>query len=413
MMPAVTQSAVAPQPVAASAPITTTEDAVYPTFALLAVATIFLQKFAIVFGPPPVAPALGINTGFLWVGLIWLMWRGQAEITAWRFGALVALVVAMLVGLIANSWPNFFAMGVLVMMYSSLVVRVRVSRDVARRCFNAFQTCMVVIAVIVLGQQVLQYTIGNQYWPDIDRVTPPNLLYPGFAYRRLYAFQSPYVEPNGVFFLEPSVLSLYLAIAVGIELAWFRRPLRVVLYFGAMLACLAGSGPLALIASAPVWMFKLGRRFVFALLIVGVPLFAGALATDAFSFLMARSSELSNENSSGYARIIVPLQSAAEDLDRPGSLLSGYGPGSSTKGLNVSPWPFTKLLHEYGLATAVLFHVFLLACMLDGPPIAALSVIMLVPVLFFGGGLVSHATVMPLMLFGSLLRIQPSEVDRP
>ena len=172
----------------------------------------------------------------------------------------------------------------------------------------------------------------------------------------------------------------------------------------AMLACLAATGPLALLLSAPVWMFKLGRKFVFALMLLGTPMVVAAIGTGWLDGVLARSSEMSHKDLSAYERIVVPFNSIANQLQDP-EILTGAGPGTSSRRLNVVQWPFSKLFYQYGLLTAVLFHLFLLTCVFDGPPTYVLPPIILIPALFFGGGFVSHTNTMPILLFCTLLKL--------
>jgi len=375
---------------------------VYRVFASLVIAMIFLQKFAINIGDGTV----GFNLGILWVGLGLLAVGNYVEFAPSRLALLSALLVAMMFSLGSDVPLRLPAFGLVVATYTAFVLQVRVSYEVASRCLMVFQTCMVAIAFIVLGQQVLQYTVGNQFWPNLDDLAPKAFLDHGFAYIRRYAWDSPYLEPNGIFFLEPSELSYYLAIAIALELLWFRNSLRLSLYVIAMLACLAGTGPLTLAITAPLWVIRLPRKLSFILIFTGAPIVIAGFAVGWLDPMLARLNELSQENSSAYSRIVLPLQAITDQIASPGNWFTGWGPGSMVKGRDIVAWPFSKLLYEYGLLTAVLFHAYLLVCMFDRALSGILSIVMLVPFLFFGSGFVSHANVMPLLLFGALLRIK-------
>jgi hypothetical protein len=282
-----------------------------------------------------------------------------------------------------------------------------ISADGALRCLNSFQKCMSFIAIIVIAQQALQYTVGNRYWPNLEAVVPQSFLYPGFAYIRPYAFGSPYLTPNGVFFLEPSALSYYLAIALIIEIIWFKNFGRVCLFGTGLAACMAVTGIATVLLSSPFWIRHVDRR-IWRMLTWGIiPLILLGAHFGAFNVLFARSGELSNNQSSGYARIMLPLQSIATQFSS-GDVMFGPGAGSTPRLADLVQWPFSKLLYEYGLFVAISFHVYLFTCMFGRPLSRALSFSMLIPYLFFGGGFVSHASVMPLILFGSLLSVSPA-----
>ncbi|MDB5562364.1 MAG: O-antigen ligase like rane protein, partial [Hyphomicrobiales bacterium] len=235
---------------------------------------------------------------------------------------------------------------------------------------------------------------------------PPSLLYPGFAYLRPYSWDPTRLTPNGLFLLEPSVLSYYLALATTIELTVLRNISRLWLYLLAMLACLAVTGPAALVLASPLLLPGMQPGMRRALLLLIVPLAAAALLTGAFSPLLGRLGELGAVNSSGYGRIVAPLLAIADQATNDPNWLLGYGAGSSPRANNVVQWPFSKLMYEYGLIVAIVFHLYLLSCVFSERRSRAVVFVALLPYLFFGGGFVSHASVMPLLLLGSLLKVE-------
>jgi hypothetical protein len=378
---------------------------VAPVFTVLVIAMVFLQKLGSDAG-------VGINLIILWIAVGLLIAHNRAEFVLSRLVLMVLVLDAMMLSIIVGTEaPKLTAVYILTAMYAGFTLRVWVTRDEASHCFKVFQSCMVIIAAIVLCQQAIQYTIGSQFWPNLDVIVPKSFLYPGFAYIRPYSWQSPYLEPNGIFFLEPSVLSLYLAIAIGLEIEWFRNMWRLGLYATAMLACLAETGPVALILAGPFLLAKFGRKLAIIVVILGIPASLVLFEAGWLDIFLDRTTELSNSNSSGYNRVVLPLQSIIDQFSNSEEpILTGFGPGSSTKGLNIVQWPFSKLFYEYGFLTAFLFHLYLLSCVFDRPPSYPLTLIMLLPLLFFGGGFVSHASVMPLILFGSLLRVGSGRV---
>src|ERR1700761_1833881 len=161
---------------------------VYRVFAILTFSMIFLQKLALSFG----GGSVGFDTGILCLGLGWLVISGRAVIPPWRLLLLGLLLAAITLSLaLFQDQPRLTALGIMLTLYVGLVPQVRMQRDLALRCFDFFQRCMVAIACIVLAQQVLQYTVGNRYWPNLNRIIPVALQYPGFAYIHPYAWASP------------------------------------------------------------------------------------------------------------------------------------------------------------------------------------------------------------------------------
>jgi hypothetical protein len=293
-------------------------------------------------------------------------------------------------------------------MYGTMVVRADVDRPTLLRCLAPFQTGMMWIAWIVIGQQIVQYTIGNRYWPNLDTVIPSSILLQGYSYLRPYAWNSPYLTPNGIFFLEPSAVSSFMALALAAEAIWFGRLRRMVLFGVALLAGIAATGPAVIALFSPALLVQMDRRLRRFALGLSVPLLALAAASGAFSHLIDRSDEFVDAKSSAYARFVVPLDSTLTLLADPAYLLSGNGPGTSPKGSNEVQWPINKLTYEYGFLSALVFHAFVLFAMLAAPASRTLALIVLVPHLLFGGGFVSHTNLMMLVLFGSLLRVPPA-----
>jgi hypothetical protein len=370
----------------------------YLPYACLIVSMIVLQKIA--FGG-----VLGLDALLTWAGLLWMAARGDLEVVIPRLLLFLAFVVSLLISLMLNGQASkITSLGVLIFMYAVFVFRLRLAPGNVEKFLNVFQKCMVLVAVVVVAQQAIQYTIGSAYWINLNTIIPASLQYVGFAYIRPYEWNSPMLEPNAVVFLEPSVVSSYLSIAVIIEMAIFKRLRPGLLFLAAMVACRAGTGPATLAIVSPLLFTKLNRRIIlpvvaaFAILLLIVSTF-GVLDP-----LLARSDEFSNPNSSGYSRIMKPIETAATQLAKPGSVFSGRGPGEAPKGINEVEWPFSKILVEYGFLAAILFHLYLIYSVMQSPVDRIIGLGLLVPHLLFGGGFVSHANIMLLMLLGSLLK---------
>lgn len=369
---------------------------------------IFLQKLGFTIN----GGAIGLDTFILLGVLIWLLVCQAAVIDPVRtcfFAVLLCSVaLSLLLGLLGGlGIGSFSALLLFLMMYAAMLVRVDLDRVSLLHLLDQFQVCMSFIAAIVIGQQILQYTAGHSYWPNLDKIVPASLLIHGYAYIRPYVWNSPYLTPNGIFFLEPSAASWFLALSLVAEIILFKRLKRLALLVVGLLACVAGTGPTIVALLSPFILRKLDRRLLKWGLCLGLPLLLIVAASGAMSNLLNRSSELSSDNSSAYARLVLPLRATVELAADPAYLITGNGAGASPKGNNQVQWPINKLMYEYGLVTALLFHVFLLVAVLGSPPSRTLTMTVLVPHLFFGGGFVSHTNIMMLVLFGSLFRIRP------
>jgi hypothetical protein len=375
-------------------------------FTILAVSAVFLQKF----GFSLAGGALGLDALILWGVVLWLFASGSAVIEQSRFVPFVAMLFAIALSLAVGTLghqevKSYPALIIFLAMYATMLFRVDVDRATFLSCLKNFQLVMMIVAWIVIGQQILQYTVGNKYWPNLDRLVPASLLIQGYAYIRPYAWNSPYLTPNGIFFLEPSSASGFLALALAAEIVWFQRIKSLALLGVALIAGMAGSGPTIIALFSPLLFFKMGARLRRWAIGLGLPLLLIAGAAGALSHFTQRTAEFSHDNSSAYARIVVPFESTVTLAENQDYLVTGNGPGSSPKGDNQVQWPANKLIFEYGLLTALLFHVFLVLAILGFPASRTMASIVLIPHLFFGGGFVSHTNIMLLVMFGSLIRL--------
>lgn len=374
--------------------------------AILALSAIFLQKI----GFPVAGNYIGLNALILWGVLLWLFVSGEAVIDLSRALLFTLLILVVLLSLfIAQGIKSVPALIVFLGMYSTMLFRVEVDRATLVRCLNVFQVSMCFVACIVIVQQIIQYTIGNSYWPNLERMLPSYLLVGDYAYIRPYAWRSPYLVPNGVFFLEPSVVSGFTALALAAEIVWFKRFWRLGLYAVSLVVGVAGSGvTIIAICSIPLFL-QMDRRLRLWTLGLGVPILLVAMLLGAFNHFIERSSEFTNQNSSAYGRITVPFEATIRLSSNPDYLVVGDGPGASYKAINTVQWPVNKITLEYGFVTAIVFHVFLAVAILGHPASRTVALVIFIPHIVFGGGFVTHTNIMMLVLFGSLLQLAPED----
>lgn len=384
-------------------------------FGLLLISTICFQKFAL-----PSGEYLGVPVFVMWGVLLWLFTRGVAVIDPLRMALFGLMLCAVIVSLIIQrQLPSPNALILFLLMYSALVFRVDVDRPTLLRCLNKYQTAITMIALIVIVQQMIQFSIGSSYWPNIEKMVPKGLLVPGYMYIRPYDWDSAFLTPNGFFFLEPSGTSLYLALGVATEIIWFNRIFRLAIIGLGLLACMAGTGIVLLMLLSPFLLYKMDRQVRYLIAGVGVPLILVAALFGAFSHLSDRSGELSETNSSGHGRLVAPFENTIMLASDPTYILSGNGPGTSSKAGDLTrsdeaevQWPSNKLIFEYGLITAILFHIYMCVVAFRSSPSALLAAVIFIPQMFFGGGIVTPTNVVALILFGSLLRLK-DDVSHP
>ena len=375
---------------------------------VLFLSAIFLQKI----GFPIAGNYIGLNALILWTTLLWLFVKGVAIIDLLRSLIFTVLILAVLLSLfIAQNIKSVPAVLIFLLMYATMLFRIEVDRAVLLRCLGVFQTSMCFVAYIVITQQIIQYTVGNAYWPNLENILPSYLLVGDYAYIRPYAWRSPFLVPNGVFFLEPSVVSEFTALALAAEIVWFKRLQRLSLYAFSLVVGVAGSG-VAIIAICSIPLFlNMDRRLRLWTLGLGVPVLSIAILLGAFSHFVDRSAEFSNQNSSAYARVTIPFEATLRLSVDPDYLMVGNGPGTSVKAINTVQWPINKIIYEYGLTAAIMFHVFLAVAILAHPANRTVAMVIFIPHIVFGGGFVTHTNIMMLVLFGSFFNSHQGTTD--
>ena len=125
-----------------------------------------------------------------------------------------------------------------------------------------------------------------------------------------------YMKSNGLFLVEPSVFSQFMALAVIIEILMFRRLLFIGAFVIALMVSLSGTGWLMILSFVLTASFSLGVRglvlsFVTA---AGAFLAIAVLAVtfpSGFELFMSRTSEIYHVGSSGYDRFVTPWHLAS------------------------------------------------------------------------------------------------------
>ncbi|MET3925008.1 hypothetical protein [Devosia sp. 2618] len=317
-------------------------------FGALLFVLIFLQKFAVSMGGAQISVIVPCVLVFLIVaarvrGLQLRPLRLVAYLGFLGLGALSQLWVARDISLM-----SFLA---LLVLYLPLVFQLRLDEQEWRGVLGIFQRMMAVVAGVVLLQVGWQLAFG---WTlSLERVVPAGLLQQGFVYEPVVA-DGAYMRPNGLFFLETSFVSMFLALALIIEIAQDRKAWRLALLAVALGASFGGTGYVMLAVAVPFLVAKVPARTALWLLALGAAGLAVAYSLGALDAVLARGDEFSRSDSSGYARVVLPFLQLVEALQGAVNPFSAYGAGNAPTAQS-SAWPVVKLTFEYGvLATTCL-----------------------------------------------------------
>jgi hypothetical protein len=312
---------------------------------------IYLQKFAV--GPLSFQISLPILIMLSHIAVMVI--TGRMQFAPLRLGCYLLFASSCLLSqAIVDVRYSIPSLVELLLIYSFLTVTSYVSEAAYKIVLKRFVGLMIIPAIIVFVQYFYQKMTGLSDPINMNHLFPKSVLLQGFFYDAHYPWNSTFQRPNGFFFLEPSVVSMFTASAAIIELTYFKRTRYAVLMIGATAFSLGGTGMTMLLIASP---FLLARQPLPVALLVGMVAVMALLAAIVLNVplpLLSRVDELSQATSSGGGRILVPATQFIKLLFDPSHFLTGTGAGSSTAALG-DAWPVLKLINEYGFVTTVLF----------------------------------------------------------
>jgi hypothetical protein len=368
-------------------------------FAIEFGALVLLQKFALPAGGMPVSlliPILYVGLGY--AAITFNLGLSLPRMAAFGLFLLFSLISQLLVGQ-PFSATSFL---LLLALYFPLACKWSITIDQYRRVIGIFQNVMLFAAILVFIQLAWQFAFGLGVTLNLERFVPHQLLLPGYIYEGGIRWGFAFIRPNGLFFLEPSFASMFIATALILELTEFSRPLRIGLYAGALIGCVAATGFVVLLVAAPGILRRLKPRMLLTVLLMTVTAAIVAAPLGGADLLVRRLGELDRPNTSGSERLVAPLRQLGALSSDPERLLTGAGAGNVSM-LQASPWPIVKLLSEYGAMTT-LAYLLLVAAALWRAPNRTVAGALFVVINFTGGYLLSPVTTNLLILLLSLPR---------
>ncbi|WP_335309884.1 metallophosphoesterase family protein [Sphingomonas phyllosphaerae] len=296
-------------------------------------------------------------------------------------------------------------------LYAPFMIQYETSAANYRRCMNLFITLMLGYVGVTLAQHLIQLAISWRAWPNLNQLLPKAWLVPDYVYIQPIIYGSRYMKPNAVSFLEVSLLSQFIALALAFELTLFRRPIRLIVLAAGLLMTLAGTGALLMALTLPVLLGRMRMRNAVVMLAILLVVCVIAFRLGWFDIVSTRMDEYKHNGTSANMRFILPLERLLEFLHDPRGLIAGIGAGQIEKGGNFIWWPFVKTAIEYGLVCAIIFYAWVIYCLFRRAPQGAIAFVLIVWFSFEGTLLTAH-NVLSLVLFGTLLRVAPEEGRR-
>jgi hypothetical protein len=372
-------------------------------FMLGLIAIVGLQKFGLSAGSASLP--LGIPLTYALLGF--MSYKGLLRINLVRVVLFSLFVLLSGLGLFLRpnfSLPSFLLVSLLALPF---VFEAPVTRETFLRCMRVFILFMLATIPIIVLEWVPQFLISPGQWISLDAVFPPMLMIPGFMYYHPTSYGSPYIQPNAAIFLEVSILSQFLALAIMVELAYFKRMGMLATLIITMFVTMGGSGPFMLTLCAPFLLAELPRKLLVPA-VVGFLMMLGVLSfTEVFADFTVRLTEFERPGTSSYERFVVPAMLLGEQISTHGRVLLGNGAGSGDEVGAITP--LVKLVYEYGWVEAFLFYALIIHMLFKSGQKPIIGWALLVYYTLGGGGLGVAIYGLSLMLLGGLLKIVPTD----
>ena len=358
-----------------------------------------------------VIPSIGVELlPILWFfGIIALFIVGTAKISANRLVLYVGFVLTIYLSVLLVEREFSIPSVILVMtIYGTHVVQLDVDTETYLWCMNFFVDAMLAVGLLTMVQIGGQTLLGTVIVPSMDDFLPREMIVDGFIYWQPLYYGTSIIKPPAFFFREVSFVSQFLALGIVVEVAFFRRPIRLVVLIAAIFSTFAGTGLLVLALAAPFMFGKLPLRAKLLAIPLGVAALLILAASGWFSNVEQRFSEYEDTSSSAYGRFIYPFVILGELARFDNPVLTGIGAGNGDRaygggnGILLAP---TKLMIEYGIAAALAFYVFLGATLFRRAPDISVAVSVLLLHLTGGGYLIVVPIVATVFLLGGLMRV--------
>ena len=367
------------------------------------------------FGVPGYANlGIGIGLPVMMLALSIGMLNNSVRIEPRRLGFYcITLAVLILPQLLQAGTFSLNSLMILALLHIPYVLVVVRGDELAPKALTFFLYIARLLACLAVAQYFLQAFVDKAFLYPIDFLVPWDYVVQGFNATGTINFNSTQIRATGVFMLEPSFLTQYLAVAIVAESVTNRRLWPLALYTAGILVAHAGTGILVLLICMPFVVF-MHRRW--DLLVLGV---GGLIVIFAFGellnldFMTNRVGEFDDPNSSGFARFVGGFymfdQMLWPNLKRA---LFGYGAGGFMDyvhlfDIEVADMPLTKMLFEFGLVGALTYFAFIASSLFSSPLPRMLSVAIALTFLLNGMYVpFSHGLALGLLVLTSTRKVQ-------
>jgi hypothetical protein len=327
------------------------------------------------FGIPPLAElGFGIALPLLFIALAVAALNDRLRIDPKRLGFYCVMVATLSLPQLLRAGPfSEASLLILAVLHFPYVLILTGGHERIQQVVRFYLTIAAVLAGLALAQYFLQTIMSATLLFPIDNFVPTAFLVQGFNDQSFINYGSNIYRATGVFMLEPSFLTQFLAVAIVLETLTSSRLLRIALYAGGIVVAHAGTGLLILMICLPI-LIVAHRRWDL-LLYACLCLAAALAAADVLNLNMmtSRVNEFSDPHSSGFARFVGGFYLFEQMLwPEPARALFGYGAGGFMEyahlfELEVADMPLTKMVFEFGVVGAAVYFTFLFSCLFSSP----------------------------------------------
>jgi hypothetical protein len=378
----------------------------------MTIGVVLLQRLAVPLGGAPISVTLLV----VLIGFVFLLLSGSLVEDRVRMGLyLVAISVCLVSAMASFVWregPSFTSVLLLVVLYAPFTYVLRPAlADLFPRVIEFFCKLMMLGAVVAIAQWLAQLG-GWQFTDYPERFLPEQFLVPDYNTSYPLRYGSDLWKSNGLFFLEPSFCSQFLALAIIAQLVQGGKRWRIPLYAFGLLTTVSGTGLVLLGFGLAVLAWRRGAIWSLGILGTTVIAMIAVAVTPMGKIFVERAAEARDPDSSVSLRFNDPYIRAFHNLgEKPSAPLIGYGPGFVEQEaeahlqrtqLQLAFPVIPKLAAEYGIAAAILFTAFLVTAFGARTPSATLAACLLFMHFTLSGSLLQPQTVYLALILASL-----------
>jgi len=309
---------------------------------------------------------ISILLPFIFMYVIYSFFKKNIKISIKTSVVFLLLIASEIISYLYNiKTASISSLSLFVVLYSLFIFNFK-DKISSSKFMVSYNKIMFFIAFISIVLFFSQGIIGNTFL-IMDDIIQSDFLIGGYNTTYETSYGNGIYKNNGLFFLEPSFFSQFLALAIMIETLYLKNKKRMVVYYVAIFTSYSGTGILMLLVFYFYLLNKLnlGKKLLLLLFLFFISVIIYSVLPEMFS----RIFEIQSSGSSAFIRFVSPFIYMTEFLNNANltNILLGLGSGNAdnlslyTKNIHFETNFFTlsKLIIEYGFIGTIFFVLFL------------------------------------------------------